>query len=158
MRRLTFALVAAISTIAFTQIASAADVARPVYKPPPAAPPPQDWSGVYVGLEDGYGWGKQSVDATDPGGQFSAVFTSIAPPGTTVQIVDPPFFPDVAIPSTKQNGWLFGGFFGAQKQWGSWVLGIEGDIDGADMKGSGSSTASSAINRITVAAPPHFFS
>ncbi len=36
----------------------------------------------------------------------------------------------------KHDGWLLGGFFGAQKQWGSWVLGIEGDVDGADMKGS----------------------
>jgi outer membrane immunogenic protein len=36
---------------------------------------------------------------------------------------------------------LFGGFFGAQKQWGNWVLGIEGDIDGANIKGSGTSSA-----------------
>jgi hypothetical protein len=29
---------------------------------------------------------------------------------------------------------LFGGFAGAQKQWGSWVFGIEADFDGADLK------------------------
>jgi outer membrane immunogenic protein len=39
---------------------------------------------------------------------------------------------------------LFGGFFGAQKQWGNLVLGIEGDIDGANIKGSGTANASSA--------------
>jgi outer membrane immunogenic protein len=55
MRRLSIALIAAASTIALTQIASAADLPRkaPAYVPPPVA----DWSGVYVGLEGGYGWG-----------------------------------------------------------------------------------------------------
>jgi hypothetical protein len=36
---------------------------------------------------------------------------------------------------------LFGGFFGAQKQWDNWVLGIEGGIDDANIKGSGTSSA-----------------
>jgi outer membrane immunogenic protein len=64
-------------------------------------------------------------------------------PGITLPAIQGPIsFPNFA-PSTKQNGWLFGGFFGAQKQWGNWVLGIEGDIDGADIKGSGVSTSPS---------------
>jgi len=37
---------------------------------------------------------------------------------------------------------LLGGFLGAQKQWGNWVLGVEGDIDGADIKGWGTANAS----------------
>jgi len=123
-------------------------VVPPVYKAP--APPPQDWSGVYVGLEGGYGWGKQRTDAIDPGGQFSPVFTSPnLHPGELVPLTSPIFFPDLAIPSTKQNGWLFGGFFGAQRQWGSWVLGIEGDVDGANIKGAGSSTASLNLGSLT---------
>lgn len=153
MRRLIFAF--AISTVAITQIALAADMARPV---PQAAPPPQDWSGVYVGLEGGYGWGRQSTNSTAAGNQLPAVFTPgipIPPPGTpaTLELTSPIFFPDVAIPSTKQKGWLFGGFFGAQKQWGSWVLGIEGDIDGANTRGSGSSTATSVVNQLFVVVP-----
>jgi outer membrane immunogenic protein len=49
--------------------ANAADLGvRPAYKaPPPVAPPVQDWSGVYVGLEGGYGWGRHSVDTSDFG-------------------------------------------------------------------------------------------
>jgi outer membrane immunogenic protein len=52
------------------------------------------------------------------------------------------------VPSGKQKGWLFGGFAGAQKQWGSWVFGIEADFDAADLKGSGiaSDTAAFDIN------------
>jgi opacity protein-like surface antigen len=109
-----------------------------------------DWSGVYMGIEGGYGWGKQSTDAIDPGAPFSAAFTSPSlHPGEVASLIPPTSFPDLAIPSTKQNGWLLGGFFGAQKQWGSWVLGIEGDIDGANIRGSGSSTASLTLQTLT---------
>jgi outer membrane immunogenic protein len=124
-----------------------------VVKAPPAAPPPQDWSGIYVGLEGGYGWGNQSTDAIDPGDQ-AVFFTSVPAGGTIPQPIPPIFFSDVAMPSVKQNGWLFGGFFGAQKQWGNWVLGIEGDIDGANIKGSGTSNASFTSDTvITFTAP-----
>jgi outer membrane immunogenic protein len=134
---LSVALIAAASTIALTQIASAADMARPVYKAPPPAPiPVQDWSGIYVGLEGGYGWGKQDTNAVSPGDCFGLLCDFGLDIPELAQS-----FPDVAIPSPKQNGWLFGGFFGAQKQWGNWVLGIEGDIDGADIKGSATSSA-----------------
>jgi outer membrane immunogenic protein len=128
--------------------AFAADLNRPAYKA--ALPTLQDWSGIYVGLECGYGWGKQSTDAISPGDQFSPPFTPVSfVPGATSgavvfpQLLPPLFFPAVAVPSINQNGWLFGGFFGAQKQWGNWVLGIEGDIDGANIKGSGMANASS---------------
>jgi outer membrane immunogenic protein len=139
MKKLATAIAVAglIGTSAF-----AADINKPVYRPPPPpAPPLQDWSGIYVGLEGGYGWGKQNTDTVSPGDQFSPVFNLN---GTIFLLATPLFFPDVAVPSIKQNGWLAGGFFGAQKQWGSWVLGIEGDIDGANIKGSGTSNATSA--------------
>ena len=114
--------------------ARAADMA--VKAPLPAPPPVSDWSGVYVGLEGGYGWGKQNTNVISFGDPFTAAID--------LRVLTPPlFFPDVALPSSiKQRGWLLGGFFGAQKQWGNWVLGIEGDIDGADIKGWGTSNAS----------------
>jgi len=122
----------------------AADLA--VRTPAPAPlPPRQDWSGIYVGLEGGYGWGKQSTDAISPGDEFApVVIDNVA--SEVFQLTPPLFFPDLAVPSIKQNGWLFGGFFGAQKQWGNWIFGIEGDIDGANIKGSGTTASSTSSN------------
>jgi outer membrane immunogenic protein len=146
MRRLSIALIAAASTIALTQMASAADLPRkaPVYVPPP---PVADWSGVYVGLEGGYGRGKQSANGVSPGGCFDCL-DAIAHDDLLLLVSPFDFYPDVAIPSVTQRGWLFGGFAGVQKQWGSWVLGIEGDFDGADIKGSATSSAVSNFDRI----------
>ncbi len=39
----------------------------------------------------------------------------------------------------------FGGFVGAQKQWGSWVLGMEADYDAASIKGSATSSVSENV-------------
>jgi outer membrane immunogenic protein len=169
MRRLSVALIAAASTIALSQIAWAADMARPVYKAPPPAPIVQDWSGIYVGIEGGYGWGDQNAtpsfpntaNATQCEGNYNninLIILKFGIVGTNVPGEDcSGFIPhdhefqkynsllanDVPLGKIKQNGWLAGGFFGAQKQWGSLVLGIEGDIDAANINGStqGSSSA-----------------
>jgi outer membrane immunogenic protein len=128
MRRISLGLLAATAMgVIASQGALAADL-RPAYKAPPPAPPPvQDWSGIYVGLEGGYGWGKQNFSNFDP---FFA----------SKERLDFCFEencgPDASIGSVSQSGWLFGGFVGAQKQWGSWVLGIEADFDATDIKGS----------------------
>src|SRR5262249_28574581 len=68
MRRVSVALISAASIITFAHIASAADLYRPApYKAPPPPPPVQDWSGIYVGGEGGYGWGNQRFNqAFDP--------------------------------------------------------------------------------------------
>jgi len=97
---------------------------------PPAV---QDWSGFYVGIEGGYGWGKENINgaAFDP-------FQSIGG--------DPFFFCkyndciDPTVSSVKQSGWVFGGHAGAQKQWGSLVLGFDAGIDGANIKGTTTAT------------------
>jgi hypothetical protein len=53
MRRQSIAIIAAASTVAFTQVASAADLPRkaPAYAPPP---PAFSWTGFYVGAHAGY--------------------------------------------------------------------------------------------------------
>ena len=140
MRRFTVTLLAATAMgVIACQGASAADLGHPVYKAPPPPPPPvQDWSGIYVGLEGGYGWGKQDFNtAFDPffGSKFGG--NSVFP----CKIFGP-CTPDPTLGSRDQSGWLFGGFVGAQKQWGNWVLGVEADFDGTDIKGSTTATRS----------------
>src|SRR5215470_12132750 len=55
----------------------------------------------------------------------------------------PPANPLVS--SVSQSGWIFGGFAGAQKQWGNWVLGIEADFDAADIKGNTTATTGTSF-------------
>jgi outer membrane immunogenic protein len=129
----------------------------PTKAPRVVAPIPYaDWSGIYVGLEGGYGWGHQNNALVIPGQAVTVVDheggtplgAPLAPAGPTgdhTQLAT--FFgPDVAVPSPHQHGWLFGGFAGVQKQWGSWVLGLEADFDGANIKGSGTSSATSVFD------------
>jgi len=75
MRRLSFALISAVSVIAFTYTASAADLGHPIYKAPPPVPPP-----VAFTLADDLGSGlsfaintKQSVDTIK--GRISYLFS-----------------------------------------------------------------------------------
>jgi outer membrane immunogenic protein len=92
--------------------ANAADLAVPVYKAPVyKAPPVSDWSGFYIGINGGYGW------------DDSAYLPP--PPAPSIQPTDPPL---------KQKGGVYGGQVGYNWQFGSFVLGVEGDFDGADIK------------------------
>jgi outer membrane immunogenic protein len=125
MRKIRTQLLATAALVALSSAAYAADMGMPLKAPPPLPPPVQDWSGVYVGLEGGYEWATQNLSpAYDP-------FYSVGKYwGVTVPTVS----------SVSQSGWLFGGFAGVQKQWGSWVLGLEGDFDADDSDGSTTST------------------
>jgi outer membrane immunogenic protein len=129
IRRISLSLLAATAMgVVLCQGASAADLRAPVKAPPPALPPPvQDWSGIYVGLEGGYGWGKQNFSNFDP---------FFASKERNIICAIGEGCGGASIGSVSQSGWLAGGHVGAQKQWGSWVLGIEADFDAADIKGS----------------------
>jgi outer membrane immunogenic protein len=101
----------AIFTVLFAlaQPSLAADL-RPAYKAPPGAfVAPFNWTGFYVGLNGGYGWGTSN-------------WSSAATTG-----------------STKPKGALAGGTLGYNLQTGVWVWGIEGDFDASWMKGSDNS-------------------
>jgi outer membrane immunogenic protein len=63
MRRLSIAVIAAASTVAFTQIASAADLPRKAPAPPPP-PIAFNWTGFYVGGHAGYMWVNSSDEIT----------------------------------------------------------------------------------------------
>jgi outer membrane immunogenic protein len=93
--------------------ASAADLPR-VYNAaaPQVATRATDWTGAYVGVQSGYGWGQSS-------GTQSA--------GST-------FFPVVPY-SIDPHGFVGGGHVGYNRQFGSAVFGLEGDIEAAHIDG-----------------------
>ena len=119
---LTAALLASVATSAF-----AADL--PTRKgPPPApvvyAPPPFTWTGFYVGVNGGYGWGNFDKNQFVGGG---SVFGN----------------PD---------GGFVGGTVGYNYQIGQFVVGAEGTLDWADISKSNSfadgSTSSAKVDSI----------
>ena len=84
-------------------IASAADLPQAPYRAPAVVATAYNWTGMYVGINGGGGWGNQ-----DPlilfGNRFDRSSTSI-------------------------SGGMVGGTVGAQIQQGYVVLGLEGDLD-----------------------------
>jgi outer membrane immunogenic protein len=106
------AVAAAIAAFGFASAASAADMPAkaPVYKAPIAAPT-YNWTGIYVGINGGIGWGRE--DWTD-----NVVIGF--PPGSPV--------------SLRPDGGVFGGQVGFRWQWNQLVLGIEGTWDWAGLR------------------------
>ena len=100
--------------------AFAADMAARPYTKAPVAPPvlTYDWSGIYVGGAIGGAW-------HDTGGEFYNV---------------PGFLWGT---SNSDSALIYGGFAGIQKQWGNFVLGIEGGYNGLD--NGWNSTASAGL-------------
>lgn len=97
-----------------TVSANAADMPTKAYVPAPVVAQVYNWTGLYVGLNGGYGWGAQ-----DPLTLVSNRFDRT---------------------SFNISGGMFGGTMGAQIQQGIVVLGVEGDLDWANIKGNGIST------------------
>jgi outer membrane immunogenic protein len=97
-------------------------------KAPPAPPSPvSSWTGFYVGANGGYGWRNvgASESPTDPLTQFPE------PGGQTLV--------NSASTSLDTKGWFGGVQAGYNWQFNDrWVAGLETDIDGANIKGSGS--------------------
>jgi outer membrane immunogenic protein len=106
--------------------AKAADM--PQYTPPPVvtAVPSWDWSGFYIGLNAGYGWGQNdgvNMSFTDPGLAF---FGPCLAAGSCITGI-----------SYDRNGFVGGAQAGYNWQIDQFVLGLEADIQYSDMDGSG---------------------
>ena len=89
-----------------------------------AAPPMSNWTGFYIGINGGAGWGTaaSSIDLSALGG---AVFLGgLGATGT------------LAVGSHELNGFLGGGQIGYNWQTGNVVFGIEGDGDWANIQGT----------------------
>jgi outer membrane immunogenic protein len=113
MQRVLASTAALVALVVTVSSAVAADLSRRPPPPPPAPPayapvPFYNWTGFYIGINGGGAWGGRS--------RFDF-------PGS------PPAALDV-------SGWLAGGTLGANYQLGHFVFGLEGDIDGADIRGS----------------------
>jgi outer membrane immunogenic protein len=118
--KLYFGLVAvSMALLGSVGIVSAADM--PVKARPPVIPT-WDWSGFYVGLNGGYGQNDSTGDRTciNPAGAFFGA-------GCTPNIVGHVFTP---------SGALFGGTAGYNIQAGSFLYGVETDIQWSDIKAS----------------------
>jgi outer membrane immunogenic protein len=98
------------AVLALPVAASAADLPRkgPAYAPPPP-PPPYSWTGFYVGVNAGYGLANVTIDDQDC--NISCSSQTLTP-----------------------NGFTAGGTLGYNWQFGSTVLGIEGDWNWIDAK------------------------
>jgi outer membrane immunogenic protein len=114
--------------------ATAADLARPVYRRPVVAAPVYTWTGFYVGGNVGGSWGNARTDIA--GSATTVAFPNLpVPPG-------PPGFPSTIAftdsNTARLNGIVGGGQIGYKFQFSPrWVLGLESDIQGSGERGSG---------------------
>jgi outer membrane immunogenic protein len=103
--------------------ALAADM--PLKAPPPPPPPPWSWSGFYIGVQGGAGWGSTDDNLT--------ARTTCAPVlGCFGGVISPP---GLVRDSYPISGWHGGGTVGWNWQTGPIVFGVEGDISGANIRG-----------------------
>ena len=129
MRRLSLALISAVSAIALTQFASAADLPRkaPAYQPPPP-PPVLTWTGWYAGLNAGvHCFASNDIDVVStgvfnpPGGFNPSIMNQGAAGATT----------NLSGNGNDRCGGIGGGQLGYNWQWGpNWLWGVETDIQG----------------------------
>jgi len=125
--------------------ASAADMRMPV-KAPPIFDPPISWTGFYIGGDLGGSWGRGRTDQTDITTVTTTTTTSTQtfrdttfPVGLPLTTTTGPTAAAVAASTSGKanvNGFMGGGQIGAREQFGTWVLGLEGDIEGSTERGS----------------------
>jgi outer membrane immunogenic protein len=118
-------LIGASLLFAGSALAADLDVKAPVYKAPPPVAVVPTWAGWYVGANGGWigsADGTVTNTGTDTGGAgLGAALAGNAIPGAV---------------SLRYNGFLGGAQVGYNWQTGSWVYGLEADIDGSTAKSS----------------------
>ncbi|WP_230531152.1 outer membrane protein [Microvirga roseola] len=119
-KRILYLLTGTAALALVAPAASAADL--PVQAPPPApvfAPPPVfTWSGFYVGVNAGYGWAENNNESVFvPAGEIGP-----GSPAGTISYTD-----------ESGDGFVGGGQIGYNYQIGSFVIGLETDIQWADL-------------------------
>jgi outer membrane immunogenic protein len=128
MHRLLIAFIAGLSAIAFMRTAPAADLPLKA----PIESPAYNWTGFYVGLNGGFGWGRNNADFTGDG-QNNAGNDLIS------RVFDGPLnFSQKTRSQTINSDGAFGGAqFGYNWQVaGVWVAGLEADIQASGLRGN----------------------
>jgi outer membrane immunogenic protein len=120
MKKPLFAGIAAATLCAATVFAADMPVKAPVYK---TAPPIFSWTGCYLGIEGGGGWGQTEQNIAE--GPFGD--------GSTLMLKE------------RLDGGLIGGTAGCNYQAANWVLGLEGDLSWTNLKGDGLEVPNSQI-------------
>jgi len=123
----------------------------PLYIPPPPAPM---WTGFYAGLNAGYGWGTDSSVTTASGAAADVWNTRYGylprANGVGSTFLGATALANATITNFTQVGFIGGAQFGYNWQYGSnFVFGIETDIQGAGIRGSGSSVGVSPSSTFT---------
>jgi outer membrane immunogenic protein len=109
-------LLASVGAIALASSAFAADL--PSRAPPPVYVPPAPiftWTGIYVGGQIGYAWGKSNTNLGDAYGDYVSF-------------------------STNNSGVIGGAHVGYNLQLSQFVVGLEGDVDGSSLSKTVSSS------------------
>ena len=94
----------------------------------PAVVAVYDWTGFYIGTNLGYSWGRATTDGNVTGTR------------TVALNVIPPVVTPLAAPLSGRadvNGFIGGGQLGYNWQRGTWLFGLEGDIQFSNERGSG---------------------
>lgn len=125
MKKLVLALASATALTAAPALA--ADLGRmPVKAPVAYAPAPFNWTGFYLGLNAGYGFGRNDLRVAPSADAASQAFWN-------------PAFLAGAAPSRyrlEQDGFVGGGQIGYNVQTGMFVWGVEADLQGSGIRDS----------------------
>jgi outer membrane immunogenic protein len=110
MKKSLFAGIGILALAAVMQPAAAADMAvkAPVLKAPPLVEV-WSWTGLYIGGNVGYSWGRSDTDASFYNNTTGVLLSTSAS-------------------KFNLNGWVAGGQVGYNWQNGNWVFGLEADI------------------------------
>jgi outer membrane immunogenic protein len=121
----------AVASCAFVGVnaASAADIpARMPYKAPAVVAPVFSWTGFYVGINGGYG-----------GNEYKYPFQA-------------PIVSSSGEATLNSSGFLAGGQMGYNWQAGSWVFGVEADIQWSNIKGELDASANTPLGALALSA------
>jgi outer membrane immunogenic protein len=123
---------AAFASLLVATSASAADL--PVYTKAPAVAVVYDWTGYYIGTNVGYSWGRGSTDGNVTGTQNVSVFRTAG--ANLISSVNTALATLPLSGRADVNGFIGGGQLGYNWQRGTWLFGLEGDIQFSNERGS----------------------